>query len=87
VPRALNTEFIRKYKDGESARRDAEKVRQEIIPLLAKSTKAIDILVPFTGQSAWRIREVHPAAAIVKRTVSEARAILDKAEWIGKYTR
>jgi enoyl-[acyl-carrier protein] reductase II len=84
VPRALNTEFIRKYKDRESSRRDAAKVRQEIIPLLAKSAKAIDTLVPFTGQTTGLIREILPAAEIVHRTVTEARAILDQAGRIGR---
>ncbi len=84
APRALNTDFIRRYQDKESATRDAEKVRAELMPRLMKSARAIDLYVPFTGQSTGLIRDILPAAEIVKRTVSEARAILDRAGTIGK---
>ncbi len=84
VPRALNTDFIRKYGDRESARRDAEKVRGELGPLMMRSAKAIDSYVPFTGQTTGLIRDVLPAAEIVRRTISEARAHLDQAGRIGR---
>ncbi len=54
------------------------------MPLLMKSAKAIDFYVPFTGQTTGLIRDIIPVAEIVKRTVSEARAILDRAGMIGK---
>lgn len=84
VPRALNTDFIRKYQDRESARRDAEKVRGELRPLMMRSAKAIDNYVPFTGQTTGLIRDVLPAAEIVRKTISEARAHLDQAGRIGR---
>ncbi len=84
VPRALNTDFIKKYQDRESARRDAEKVRSELMPLLMKSAKAMDSYVPFTGQTTGLIRDILPAAEIVRKTVSEARAHLDQAGRIGQ---
>jgi enoyl-[acyl-carrier protein] reductase II len=39
-------------------------------------------LVPFTGQSAGLVREILPAAEILRRLVSEAEEALDRAaQW------
>ncbi len=83
VPRTLSTDFITKYRDKEALKRDAEKIRGEMMPLLMKSATAIDGYFPFTGQTTGLIRDILPAAEIIKRTVSEARAYLDQAGRIG----
>ncbi len=83
VPRALSTDFITKYSSKEALKRDTEKIRAEIMPLLMKSAKGIDSYVPFTGQTAGLIRDILPAKEIIKKTVSEARAYLDQAGRIG----
>ncbi len=83
VPRVLRTAFVEKYSDRDLARKDAKKIAAEMMPTLAKSFKAIDGIFPFSGQTTGLIRDILPVAEIIKRTVSEARAILDRAAGIG----
>jgi hypothetical protein len=40
--------------------------------------------VPFTGETTGLIREILPAAEIVRRVVEDARAILDQEGRIGQ---
>ncbi len=84
VPRALKTDFIMKYRDRESAKRDAGKIREELMPLIMKSLKSIDSYLPFTGQTTGLIRDILPAAEIIRKTVSDARSYLDQAGRIGQ---
>ncbi len=83
VPRVLRTAFVEKYSDRDLVRKDAEKIVAEWMPSLKRSAKAIDEILPFTGQTTALIRDILPAAEIIKRTVSEARSILDHAAGIG----
>ncbi len=83
VPRVLRTAFVEKYSDRDLVRKDAQKIAAELMPSLKKSAKAIDEILPFTGQTTALIRDILPAGEIIKRTVSEARSILDHAAGIG----
>ncbi len=83
VPRVLSTDFVTKYRDKETLKKDTDKIRGELMPLMSKSAKAIDIYFPFTGQTTGLIRDILPAGEIVKRIVSEARTYLDRAARIG----
>lgn len=75
LPRSLRTSFI----DEWTARRDevpqhVDKLRQELAAAFA-SGRAHEYL-PLTGQSAGAIKDVLPAAEIVRRTVEEAVEVL-----------
>lgn len=75
VPRSLRTSFV----DEWTARRDevpqhADQLRRELAAAFA-SGRAHEYL-PFTGQSAGAIKEVLPAAEIVRQIVAEAVEVL-----------
>jgi enoyl-[acyl-carrier protein] reductase II len=75
VPRSLRTSFV----DEWTSRRDevpqhAEELRQELAAAFA-SGRAHEYL-PLTGQSAGAIKDVLPAAEIVRRVVAEADEVL-----------
>jgi enoyl-[acyl-carrier protein] reductase II len=75
VPRSLRTPFV----DEWTARRDevpqhANELRQELAAAFA-SGRAHEYL-PLTGQSVGAIKDVLPAAEIVRRVVAEAVEVL-----------
>jgi NAD(P)H-dependent flavin oxidoreductase YrpB (nitropropane dioxygenase family) len=75
VPRSLRTSFV----DEWTARRDgvpehADELRRELAAAFA-SGQAHEYL-PLTGQSAGAIKEVLPAAEIVRRVVTEVAEVL-----------
>jgi enoyl-[acyl-carrier protein] reductase II len=76
-PRALRTPFLDGWQQHpEQARQDAERMQGEIIGGLRAGR--LHEYVPFTGQTAGMIRDVLPAAEIVRRLVAEAEAALGK---------
>ena len=82
VPRALRTDFIEKW-DGkkEEVKKNADQLRQEIgLGIMQRRNHEF---IPFTGQSTGLIREILPAAEIVKRVVTECHSILYEANKIG----
>jgi nitronate monooxygenase/enoyl-[acyl-carrier protein] reductase II len=75
VPRALRTPFIEAWQGrGDAARREAERLRGEVGAAVQEGR--MEEAVPFTGQSVGLLREVLPAAEIVRRLVAEAEAAL-----------
>jgi enoyl-[acyl-carrier protein] reductase II len=78
APRVLRTPFVDKWNaDVEAARDSADLVAAELGSAIAEG-RAHE-LVPFTGQTAGLIREVLPAAEIVRRLVADAEAALRSA--------
>jgi enoyl-[acyl-carrier protein] reductase II len=78
APRALRTPFVERWLgDREAAQRQASRLQDEIMTS-ARQGRLLDF-VPFTGQTAGAIREVLPAAEIVRRLVAEAEAALGRA--------
>lgn len=75
VPRALRTTFTRRW-GLEGAQLDQREARATISDALARD--ASHEVVPFTGQGAGLIREVLPAAEIVRRMASEADEVLKR---------
>jgi len=82
VPRALSTEFIKKW-DGktEEVKKNADQLRKEIG--LAVMERKLHEYIPFTGESAALSRDILSAADIVRKVVSEAREISDHAQNMG----
>ncbi|MEA5454100.1 nitronate monooxygenase [Sinomonas sp. JGH33] len=75
VPRALETEFIRRWEaDSAGAAARAEELKQEMADGIQQGR--MEEFVPFGGQSAGLIREILPAAEIVSRLVAEASRAL-----------
>ena len=76
VPRVIRTEFVGEWESraGDAAA-DAERLRGEIMD--AVSGGRMHELVPFSGQSVGLIRDVRPAAKIVKSLVAEAERALE----------
>ncbi len=78
VPRALSSPFIEAWSQRrEEAKREAEHLRGEV--LAAAEQGRLGNLVPFTGQTAGMIREILPAAEIVRRIAAEAEEALRRA--------
>lgn len=78
VPRAIRTPFIDQWQQRRSeAQREAERLQGEIMAALQGGR--FHELVPFAGQTVGSIREILPAAKIVRRFVAEAQAGLDRA--------
>jgi nitronate monooxygenase/enoyl-[acyl-carrier protein] reductase II len=78
VPRALRTSFVDDWnRRPAAAGAAADLLRAQI--RMASSNGAAHRLVPLTGQTAGLIREVLPAAEIVRRIVAEAEAALRSA--------
>jgi enoyl-[acyl-carrier protein] reductase II len=76
VPRALRTDFVREWESrGDKAASEAERLRDEI--MRAVREERTHELVPFTGQSAGLVRDVRPAAAIIRDLVAGAERALD----------
>jgi nitronate monooxygenase/enoyl-[acyl-carrier protein] reductase II len=78
APRALRTPFVDQWqRDREGAQRQSAHLQAEIMES-ARRGRLLDF-VPFTGQTAGAIREVLPAAEIVRRLVAEAKETLERA--------
>ena len=78
APRALRTPFIDEWQPKrDEARREAARLRGEVMAALQQGR--MHEVVPFTGQTAGLIRDVLPAAEIVRRLAAEAEAALDRA--------
>lgn len=78
VLRSIRTPFIDEWEPKrEEARRQAERLRQQIAE--AVQSGHIHEYLATAGQSAGGIREVLPAAEIVRRLVAEAEAALGSA--------
>ena len=75
VPRVLPTSFIEQWRDHpEEVQRQAERLRGEIMNALREGRG--HELVPFAGQTAGMVRDILPAAEIVRRMVVEAERAL-----------
>jgi nitronate monooxygenase/enoyl-[acyl-carrier protein] reductase II len=78
VPRVIRTPFVDEWRGRrDDVRGEAERLRGEVITALREDR--IHELVPFAGQTAGLIREVLPAAEIVRRIVAEAEQALERA--------
>jgi len=78
VPRALNTPFIERWLGRrDEARRDATELLAEFGA--AAGAGRMHEYMPFAGQSAGAIREVKPAAEIVREIAAEAEELLLRA--------
>jgi nitronate monooxygenase/enoyl-[acyl-carrier protein] reductase II len=78
VPRVMRTPFVEEWqRRPEEARREAERLRAEIMS--AVQQRRPDELVPFTGQTAGLVRDILPAAEIVRTMITEAEQALERA--------
>ncbi len=78
VPRVMRTLFVEEWqRRPEEARREAERLRAEVMS--AVQQRRPDELVPFTGQTAGLIRDILPAAEIVRTMITEAEQALRRA--------
>ena len=77
VPRALASPFIEHWRQRrEDARREAERLRGEVMAAIRQGR--LGDLLPCAGQSVGLIRDIVPAAEIVRRTVAEAEETLKR---------
>ena len=75
VPRALNTEFIKKWNGKtKEVKENADQLRKEIGS--AVMLRKFHEYIPFTGESTGLIRDILPAAEIVRTVAAEAQQIL-----------
>jgi nitronate monooxygenase/enoyl-[acyl-carrier protein] reductase II len=78
VPRVMRTSFVEEWqRSPQEARREAERLRGEVISAI-RQRKPHELL-PFTGQTAGMIRDILPAAEIVRRMVAGAEQALERA--------
>jgi nitronate monooxygenase/enoyl-[acyl-carrier protein] reductase II len=78
VPRALSSPFIEAWLHRrDDAKREAERIRGEVMAAVGQGR--LGELMPFAGQTAGMIREIFPAAEIVRRIVAEAEEALQRA--------
>lgn len=78
VPRVIRSDFVAQWeRRPEEARREADRLRAEVIGSIERQRP--EELTPFAGQSAGLVREVLPAAEIVRGLVNEAEAALERA--------
>jgi nitronate monooxygenase/enoyl-[acyl-carrier protein] reductase II len=83
VPRVIRTPFVDEWRGRPNdAGREAERLRGEVTTALRQG-RAHE-LVPFTGQTTGLIREILPAADIVRRIIAEAEAALDRAATLAR---
>jgi nitronate monooxygenase/enoyl-[acyl-carrier protein] reductase II len=76
VPRALRTPFLTAWLQRRNdAAQDVEDLRAEV---QAAVTGRLPELMPLAGQTAGMIREIVPAAEIVRRIVAEAEGVLQQ---------
>jgi enoyl-[acyl-carrier protein] reductase II len=78
VPRVIRTDFVAEWESRpEEAGREADRLRGEIMAAIQEQRP--HEVTPFSGQTAGMIRDVLPAAEIVRGMVSEAEASLERA--------
>jgi enoyl-[acyl-carrier protein] reductase II len=78
VPRVMRTGFVEEWQGRpEAARRESERLRAELMSAI-KERRSHELL-PFTGQTAGIIRDILPAAEIVRKMVAEAEQALERA--------
>jgi nitronate monooxygenase/enoyl-[acyl-carrier protein] reductase II len=78
VPRVMRTVFVEEWQGRpEAARRESERLRAELMSAI-KERRPHELL-PFTGQTAGIIRDILPAAEIVRKMVAEAEQALERA--------
>jgi enoyl-[acyl-carrier protein] reductase II len=78
VPRVIRTDFVAEWeRQPEEARGQADRLRAEIMGSIRRGQP--HELTPFAGQSAGLIRDVLPAAEVVRGMVREAEAALERA--------
>ncbi len=71
MPRTLHSEYVDSWqKNRQSLRQDPARYQQEVS--LAVQDGQFGELFSFTGQSAGQIKEILPAAEIVRRMVKQA---------------
>ena len=75
VPRALSSPFIEQWRHRrDDAKREAERLRGEVMAAIQQGR--LGELLPGAGQSVGLIRDILPAAEIVRRIVVEAEEAL-----------
>lgn len=76
VPRVIRTDFVDEWESraGDAAA-EAERLRADIMGAIREGRT--HELVPFTGQTAGMITDVHPAAKIVQDLVAEAERVVE----------
>lgn len=78
VLRSLRTPFIDTWQGRrDEAKADAERLRGEVLPVFKQMR--VHELFPAAGQSAGLIRDIAPAAEIVRRIATEARQALERS--------
>ena len=78
VPRVIRTDFVAQWESrAEEAREQADRLRGDILATIQE--RRPHELTPFTGQTAGMIRDVLPAAEIVRRMTAEADQALETA--------
>lgn len=78
VPRVMRTAFVEEWQGRpEEARREAQRLRAELMSAIEE--RRPHELLPFTGQTAGLVRDVLPAAEIVRAMVAEAEQALERA--------
>jgi enoyl-[acyl-carrier protein] reductase II len=78
VPRVMRTPFVEEWQNHpEEARREAGRLRAEVMS--AVQQRRPHELVPFTGQTAGLIRDILPAAEIVRTMIAEAEQAFERA--------
>jgi enoyl-[acyl-carrier protein] reductase II len=78
VPRVIRTDFVTRWEGrADEAREQAEQLGAEIMASVREGRQ--HEMTPFTGQTAGLIRELLPAAEIVRRMIGEAEGALAAA--------
>ncbi len=77
IPRTLSSPFIDEWQNRrEAAKQEAEQLRGEVGAAIAQGR--LGEVFPFTGQTAGLIKDIPPAAEIVRRLVVEAEEALNQ---------
>jgi enoyl-[acyl-carrier protein] reductase II len=77
VPRVLGTPFVEEWQGrADDAQKESDRLRAQVVTALREG-RAHE-LVPFSGQTAGMIRDVLPAAEIIRRLIAEAEQALDR---------
>jgi nitronate monooxygenase/enoyl-[acyl-carrier protein] reductase II len=77
VPRAIRTPFIDEWQARrEDANREASRLQGEVMGALQQGR--FHEWVPFAGQTAGAIRDILPAADIVRQMAAEAQEAIER---------